>query len=201
MGDEEELRQRQEKLIEDRKGQAKWYESLNLYAEAMKIYNDIKDEENIHRLSIKMKNEYGKTAQKLENTTKYQEAANLYYLIGDLDSVARMKKKKPDLVIIYDEEEGGLAQIAKDMMDKTPALEDDRYFEKPNPADEFEVNEDGEEIDPENGDKELTPMGRRGIQVKMPKNMKKMRFCPYCGERVNTKKSPKFCPFCGEELA
>ncbi len=200
MGDEEELREREMTFVNDRRNQARWYESLNLYAEAMKIYRSIDDKENIQRLSSKMKDEYGNNAAKLESMGKFQEAANLYYLIGDMTGVGRMKKMKPDLVIIYDEEGGGLAQVAVGLAQDDTELDPDRYFSKPNPVDDFEVDENGEVVVSETPQEDLTPMGRKGVPLKMPKNMKKMRFCPYCGERINTKKDPAFCPFCGEEL-
>jgi len=205
MSDEEELREREKTFIEDRRNQAKWYESLNLYAEAMKIYKAIDDKENMERLSGKMKEEYTLNARKLERMGKFQEAANLYFLIGDKDGLGRMKKMKPDLVIVYDEEGGGLAQIAKGLEPTEGEDVDDKYFTKPNPS-----AEEGEKIEEETvseaepvemTDSEITPMGRKGVQVKMPVGGKKMRFCPYCGERINTKKNPKFCPFCGDELS
>jgi hypothetical protein len=203
MSDEQELREREKTFIEDRKNQAKWYESLNLYAEAMKIYRAIDDEENITRLSIKMNEEYAKNAKELERKGKFQEAANLYYLIGDKEGVGRMKNLKPDLVIVYDEEGGGLAQVVKKLGSTEEEVSGEEYFTRPNPSDDFEIETDeiGNGESKEGSDEEVTPMGRKGITVKMPKSMKKMRFCPYCGERINTKNPPKFCPFCGDELA
>lgn len=204
MSDEKELKEREKAYLSDRRDQAKWYESLNLYAEAMKIYRNINDEENIKRLSIKMNEEYAKNAMEMEKKGKFQEAANLYYLIGDKEGVGRMKKLKPDLIIVYDEEGGGLSQVVQKLGSSDEEVSGDEYFSKPNPGDDFEVESD------ENGDvkvvggeseEDVTPMGRKGVAVKMPKSMKKMRFCPYCGERINTKKVPQFCPFCGEELA
>jgi hypothetical protein len=118
-----------------------------------------------------------------------------------MEGVGRMKKMKPDLVIIYDEDGGGLAQVALGLGQDDSELDPERYFSKPNPADDFEVDENGEVAEPDTSSEEKTPMGRTGVPLKMPKNMKKMRFCPYCGERINTKKDPAFCPFCGEELA
>jgi len=204
MSDEEELKEREKTFIDDRRNQATWYESLNLYAEAMKIYKAIDDKENIDRLSVKMNEEYTLNARKLERMGKFQEAANLYFLIGDKDGVGRMKKMKPDLVIVYDEDGGGLAQIAKGLGPSEGDTVDEKYFTKPNPTHEGREGE-GEaisEAEPiEAVDDDVTPMGRKGVQVKMPVGVKKMRFCPYCGERINTKKSPKFCPFCGDELS
>jgi hypothetical protein len=208
MSDEDELREREQTFLKDRRNQAKWYESLNLYAEAMKIYRSIKDDENIKRLSAKMAGEYTKNAVELEKTGKFQDAANLYYLIGDMEGVGRMKKQKPDLVIIYDESGGGLAQVAKELGSTESDESGEEYFSRMNPGDDFEMEEDENgtvremlEIDIESPDEGVTPMGRKGVPVKMPKSVKKMRFCPYCGERINTKKNPKFCPFCGDELA
>ncbi len=208
MSDEEELREREKTFTEDRRNQAKWYESLNLYAEAMRIYRSIKDDENIERLSIKMKEEYAQKAKLMEKTGKFQEAANLYYLIGDNEGIGRMKKLKPDLVIVYDTEGGGLAQVAKELGSSEDDETGEDYFSRPNPGDDLEVDTDDEGKvrlekveDLEDIDDDVTPMGRKGVPVKMPKSMKKMRFCPYCGERINTKKTPKFCPFCGDEVA
>lgn len=207
MSDEKELQEREMTFIKDRRDQAKWYESLNLYAEAMKIYRSINDEENINRLSIKMNEEYAKNAQEMEKKGKFQEAANLYYLIGDKEGLGRMKKLKPDLVIVYDEEGGGLAQVVQKLGSSDDEVPGDEYFTRPNPADDFEMRTDEngnvtEVKDVQKGpDEDITPMGRKGVSIKMPKSMKKMRFCPYCGERINTKNPPKFCPFCGDELA
>ncbi|MGA1873060.1 MAG: hypothetical protein ACMUHY_05255 [Thermoplasmatota archaeon] len=206
MSDEEELRQREKTFIEDRRNQAAWYESLNLYAEALRIYRSIDDEENIRRLSEKMKSEYSDNARKLERMGKFQEAANLYFLIGDKEGVGRMKKMKPDLVIVYDEEGGGLAQIAKGLGITDGETVEEDYFTRPNPsteqdgAPEGDIVTEAEPVDPE-AEGATTPMGRKGVQVKMPVGVKKMRFCPYCGERINTKGTPKFCPFCGDELS
>jgi len=138
MSDEDELREREQTFLQDRRNQAKWYESLNLYAEAMKIYKSIKDEDNIQRLSSKMSTEYTKNALQLEKMGKFQEAANLYYLIGDLEGVGRMKKLKPDLVIIYDETGGGLAQVAKELGSTETDETGEEYFSKMNPGDDFE---------------------------------------------------------------
>jgi hypothetical protein len=205
MSDEQELKERERTYIEDRKNQAKWYESLNLYAEAMKIYRNIDDEENIKRLSITMNEEYAKNAKDLERRGKFQEAANLYYLIGDKGGVGRMKKLKPDLIIVYDEEGGGLAQVVKKLGSSDEEVSGDEYFTRPNPSEDFEVvsdeNGEGMVVKEESEDEDVTPMGRKGVTIKMPKSMKKMRFCPYCGERINTKNPPKFCPFCGDEVA
>lgn len=201
MGEEQELQKRREQFRKDRRSQAKWYESLNLYAEAMRIYRSIDDSDNIRRLEEKMREEYGENARKLEKMGKYQEAANLYYLIGDMKSVGRMKRSKPDLVIIYDEEEGGLAKLASGLDHFGPAPEESEdYFMKPNPADDFELDIDGEGKPAEETAGIKEARNGKAIPVKMPKNMKKMRFCPYCGERISTRKDPKFCPFCGDEL-
>jgi len=200
MEDEEMLMERERTFQNDRRDQAKWYESLNLYAEALNIYRSIDDEENIQRLSLRMKAEYGENAQKLESVGRFQEAANLYYLIGDMAGVGRMKKMKPDLVIVYDEEGGGLARVAEGLGNDDSDLDPEGFFSKPNPQEEFEATGKEEEVESTPSPDELTPMGRKGIPLKIPKNMKKMRFCPYCGERINTRKDPAFCPFCGEEL-
>ena len=208
MSDEKELKARERTYLADRRNQAKWYESLNLYAEAMKIYRSINDEKNINRLSIKMNEEYAKNAKELEKKGKFQEAANLYYLIGDKEGLGKMKNLKPDLVIIYDEEGGGLSQIVQKLGSSDDDVTGDDYFTRPNPTDDFEMESDEngnvkvkKENDQKRSDEDVTPMGRKGVSVRMPKSMKKMRFCPYCGERINTKSSPKFCPFCGDELA
>ncbi|MEA3557748.1 MAG: hypothetical protein U9R75_00680 [Candidatus Thermoplasmatota archaeon] len=209
MGDEKDLRERQETYLNDRRQQGKWYESLNLYAEAMSVYRAIKDTENINRLQQKMKEEYGKQAGKLEKIGEIQQAANLYYLIGDHVSVGRLKKVKPDLVIIYDREGEGLSKIAADLETGKDAADPNIFFSKQNISGDFEmkIDEHGDVVDeeertpdrPDNVKKEV--VGSKELPVKMPKNKKKMRFCPYCGERINTKKEPKFCPFCGDELA
>ncbi|MBN1390154.1 MAG: hypothetical protein JXA22_05885 [Candidatus Thermoplasmatota archaeon] len=206
MTDEEELRERERTFLEDRRDQAAWYESLNLYAEAMKIYRAIKDDENIQRLTAKMKEGYSSNARKMERLGKFQEAANLYYLIGDMDGIGRMKKLKPDLVIVYDEEEGGLATIAKRLGTTDSETDSERYFMKPNPSEEGGVTAitrglvEPDDVGTKKED-DQTPMGRKGVPVKIPIGVKKMRFCPYCGERINTKNDPRFCPFCGDELA
>ncbi|MGA1866810.1 MAG: hypothetical protein ACMUFK_05015 [Thermoplasmatota archaeon] len=205
MTDEEPI-DRRKTLIEDRRSQAAWYESLHLYAEAMKIYRVIKDIDNIKRLTSKMKEEYSGNASKMERAGKFQEAANLYYLLGDKDGVERMKKLKPDLVILYDDEKGGLAKIAMGLGTTETEMDGDMFFRRPNPSERTAVEERPEGQKEIAGDAEteedsdLTPMGRKGISVKMPVGVKKMRFCPYCGERINTKKTPKYCPFCGDEL-
>lgn len=203
MGDEEDLRERQEAYKNDRKDQAKWYESLNLYAEALRIYRSIEDQGNIRRLEDKMKAEYGKEAVKLEGQGSFQQAANLYYLIGDHASVGRLKKMKPELVIIYDEEGGGIADVASGIgMDDERVDDDPGLFTKQN--EEFEIDTDDvqmkDEVDRTPEEKQAPIIGRKGVPIKMPKNHKKMRFCPYCGERISTRKEPKFCPFCGDEL-
>ncbi|MBN1539877.1 MAG: zinc ribbon domain-containing protein [Candidatus Thermoplasmatota archaeon] len=206
MTDEESV-ERKKALIEDRRSQAAWYESLHLYAEAMKIYRAIEDDGNIQRLTMKMKEEYSGNAGKMERSGKFQEAANLYYLLGDKDGVERMKKFKPDLVILYDEEEGGLAKIAMGLGPTETDTDGEMFFRRPNPSERTTREERQEDQKGTIGEAEtseeidLTPMGRKGISVKMPLGVKKMRFCPYCGERINTKKNPKFCPFCGDELA
>jgi hypothetical protein len=209
MGDEKDLRERQETYLNDRRQQAKWYESLNLYAEALRIYKAIKDTENISRLQQKMKEEYGKQAGKLEKTGEIQQAANLYYLIGDLVSVGRLKKIKPDLVIIYDREGEGLAKIATDLETGKDITDPNTFFSKQNVSDDFEMNIDeydtiikeGEQTPDISDNIEKEVVGSKGVPVRMPKNKKKMRFCPYCGERITTKRESKFCPFCGDELA
>jgi hypothetical protein len=197
--DEKLLRERELTLRNDRRRQAEWYESLNLYAEAMRIYESIQDKKNIERLKEKMRKEYSRNAQLLENQGRYQDAANLYYLIGDHASVKRMKDLKPDLVILYDSEGGGLAKLASTLDDLTPASEDDDYFSKPNEGEEEEIKEE------EEGSKKKDipvkkPAKRKNIQVESHKD-RKIRFCPYCGEELATKKEPRFCPYCGEELS
>ncbi|MFO8050166.1 MAG: zinc ribbon domain-containing protein [Thermoplasmatota archaeon] len=193
MGDEEDLQERQEKFLKDRRDQAKWYESLNLYPEALKIYRSIEDTVNIDRLEKKMGAEYGREALRLEKEGNIQQAANLYYLIGDHASVGRLKSQQPDLVIYYDEEKGGLARMDTDTDDA------DGFFEKQNIPDDVENVDNEKSTVFENSDKEKR-IKKRKVPVKMPKNPKKMRFCPYCGERISTKKEPRFCPFCGDEL-
>jgi len=170
MGDEEELAERNRDLIRDRKEQAGWYESLNLYAEALRIYSSIKDDENVSRLRKKMA------------------------LAGDLPSVKRMKDREPSLVILYDEKAGGLSQLGTDLAIGAEAEEKDAYFDRPN---EGTDGVDKSTSDPR--DVAVRPQGRTGLPVRMPV-AKQARFCPYCGERIVTKKEPRFCPSCGEEL-
>lgn len=197
--DDRMLREREQTLKADRRKQAQWYESLNLYAEALKIYEDIHDTDNINRLREKMRGEYSLNAKKLEKQGRYQDAANLYYLIGDLNSVSRMKKLKPDLVILYDSEGGGLAKLASGLGSRDIEAEQDDYFERMNEEDEEGSSDEVSVKKSAEGVKEGISSGRKGIPVKMPKNRKK-RFCPYCGEEITTRKEPRFCPYCGEDL-
>lgn len=195
--DDRMLREREETLKKDRKKQAEWYESLHLYAEALRVYEDIHDMDNIRRLREKMRGEYGLNASNLEKQGRYQDAANLYYLIGDLNSVARMKKLKPNIVILYDSEGGGLAKLASELDTKEGPSQGEDLFEKMNDEDE-EGSTPQTESDPSQK-KEEGVVGKKGVPVKMPKNRRK-KFCPYCGEEISTKKEPKFCPYCGEDL-
>jgi len=183
MGDEEELEERDREMRRDRIEQARWYEKLNLYHEALRIYRSIQDEENIERLAGKMRSQYGEKAKQLESAGKYQEAANLYYLINDRSSLKRIKGIKPDVVIFYDEEAGGLSQLAADVNGGGDV--GGEYFSTPN---EEEAMEDVEE-EP-----------RKKLPVKMPKGRPQMRYCPYCGQAITTKGTPKFCPYCGDEI-
>lgn len=195
--DEKLLKERELTLRNDKRRQAEWYESLNLYAEAMKVFESIQDQENIVRLREKMRKEYGKNARSLEDNGRFQDAANLYYLIGDNSGVRRMKELKPDLVILYDSENGGLAKLASTLDEIGPDDDGEDLFSKPN------VEEDG-------GEMEEKPK-KRDIPIKKPAKKKeiliptasekRIRFCPYCGEELTTKKEPRFCPFCGEDIS
>ncbi|HHD16282.1 MAG TPA: zinc ribbon domain-containing protein [Euryarchaeota archaeon] len=196
--DEQMLREREEALRKDRKKQAEWYESLNLYAEALRVYETIRDEQNIKRLRMKMREEYGKNALKMEESGRFQDAANLYYLIGDHASVGRMKEKKPDLMIFYDQESGGLARLASTLAPQDDFEERDDLFQKPN-VDREEREKETDGRSPEENASDIRTTEKR-YPVKIPKERKKARFCPYCGEEISTRKEPRFCPFCGEEL-
>ena len=193
MGDEEELRQRNDTIAKDRIAQAQWYESLHLYAEALRIYESIKDENNVIRLKEKMADEYRIKARDFEAAGKLQEAANLFYLIDDREALERIKSRKPDVVILYDKKAGGLSQLAGNVNKPTKGNVDEIAFRSPNSPDEGEVEEEPKRPAP-NGN------GSKGLPVKMPKGKPSFRYCPYCGESVMTKKNPKFCPFCGEEF-
>ncbi len=193
MGDEEELRERNNTIAKDRIAQAQWYESLHLYAEALRIYESIKDENNVIRLKEKMADEYRAKARDFEAIGKLQEAANLFYLIDDQEALERIKSRKPDVVILYDKKAGGLSQMAGNINTKLAGNVDDTVFRSPNLPDEGK--EEAEKPAPaSNGN------GSKGLPVKMPRGKPSFRYCPYCGESVMTKKDPKFCPFCGEEF-
>jgi tetratricopeptide (TPR) repeat protein len=199
--DERLLKEREETLKNDRRRQAEWYESLNLYAEAMRIYESIRDSENIERLKEKMRTEYGKNANILEKQGRFQDAANLYYLIGDHHSVGRMKELDPNLVILYDSEGEGLAKLAGSLDDLSQRGGDVDLFSEPNKEEE----EDPAEAEPKEDipKKEIPikkPAKRKEIQVPASRE-KRIRFCPYCGEELSTRKEPRFCPYCGEDLS
>ena len=200
MDDEEELRKRDEELRKDKIEQAKWYESLNLYYEALRIYRSIEDTENVNRIERKMEDDYSSKALELERRGRFQDAANLYFLIGNTEDVERMRRKKPDLVIHYDKESGGIAQLASEIYKtKNGTLEKEDFFRPNEPSLEDKSGSDSEKgvstySDKNNGDKV-----KEKLPVKMPRK-KPMRFCPYCGETILTKKQPLFCPYCGEEL-
>ncbi|MDG6226029.1 MAG: hypothetical protein QCI82_11030 [Candidatus Thermoplasmatota archaeon] len=193
MGDEEDLMERERALNRDRLEQAKWYESLNLYAEAMRIYRSLEDDENLSRLRSKIADQYSMKAKDMENVGRWQDAANLYYLIGDSVSVDRMRSKDPDLVILYDDKAGGLSQLGFGMDMDQDDIVGERFFKRPN------------EDEPQGSEPEITkrsapsPVSKTGLPVRMPAK-RTIVFCPYCGERIQTKKEPKFCPSCGEEL-
>jgi hypothetical protein len=191
--DEIMLREREETLRKDRIKQAKWYESLNLYAEALRIYRTIEDPDNIKRLEGKMREEYGKQALRLERQGRYQDAANLYFLIGDSNGVGRMRKMKPDLVILYDKESGGLARIASSLGGLEEVEEQEDHFSQPN-VEEVEAPVEASEEPPME-----SKIVKKKVPVKVPKG-KRMRFCPFCGEEIATKKEPAFCPYCGEDI-
>ncbi len=205
MGDEEDLREREKELRKDKIDQAKWYESLNLYKEALKIFESLKDSENISRLRKKMSDEYSEKARELEAAGKYQEAVNLFFLIGDDGGVARIKKLKPDVVIIYDKESNSISKLAESIEAPEGKEVGDEHFRAPNAGDKLVIDE-GE--DPPVPDERRSQMviedgvvkGKEGLPVKMPKGIRPVRFCPYCGESLITKKEATFCPFCGEEL-
>jgi hypothetical protein len=192
MGDEEDLKAREEELKRDKMEQALWYESLNLYGEAMRIYNTLKDTRNIDRLREKISEDYMQKAKDMEMAGRYQDAANLYYLVGDSGSVKRMRTKDPSLVILYDEKAGGLSQLGTGIDLGTDNDGTIPFFKRPNEG-------------PEDGQTKARPAetlvkpGRSGLPVRIPKKQT-ARFCPYCGEQMSTKKEPRFCPFCGEEL-
>lgn len=185
-------REREETLKKDRRKQAEWYEKLNLFAESLRIYESIDDRDNVQRIKRKMNASYGTKASELESQGRYQEAANLYYLIGDHASVGRMKKIMPDLLIIYDSEGEGIRRLASNLDDRKVDSNID-HFMKPNPG-------SGEEIEEENPKGPGVVIGKKGVPVKIPKSKRK-KFCPYCGEDIQTRKEPVFCPYCGEELA
>ncbi len=192
MGDEEELRERNDTITKDRIAQAQWYESLHLYAEALRIYEMIEDENNVIRLKEKMADEYRTKARDFEAAGKLQEAANLFYLIDDSEALERIKSRMPDVVILYDEKAGGLSQLAGNISTTTGSV-DETVFRSPNSLDEGEAKEEPKRPS-SNGN------GSKGLPVKMPRGKPPLRYCPYCGESVLMRKDPKFCPFCGEEL-
>lgn len=201
MSDEDELRDRELEIKRDKISQAQWYESLNLYSEALRIYTSIDDRENEERVKGKMAADYSRKAMELEKKGRYQDAANLFYLIGDNESVGRMKEKDPNLMILYDEKSGGLAQLAGNIYSRSPGDVEDRSFFKPNERDD--PNVEVPEVEPHVAEMVIEDgvvKGKNGIKVKMPKANRNVRFCPYCGESLITKKEPKFCPYCGEEL-
>ncbi len=197
MSDEQELLERKLILENDRREQARWLESLNLLAEALRIYTSINDAKNIDRVKNLMAENYGSNARKMEEDGRFQDAANLYFLAGDAEGVKRMKERKPDLVILYDSKEGGLARIAKNLDDLSKADAKDDFFSKPN------IGQEGTEG--QEAPRTVVPSIDQGpptktISVKMPKQRKALSFCPYCGEKLGTAKEPRFCPYCGEEL-
>jgi hypothetical protein len=193
MGDEEDLKERNEALVKDRIEQARWYESLNLFGEAMRIYKGLKDQENLDRLRLRIASDYAKKAVDMEAAGRFQDAANLYYLIGDTASVNRMRTKDPQLVILYDDKAGGISQLGSDL-DLGSGDETDRFFLKPN--DEPEPEPDVPIVVPE---REPAATSKTGLPVRKPRKQSN-RFCPYCGDPIQTKKEPSFCPSCGEEL-
>lgn len=197
MNDEEELLERKMTLENDRREQARWLESLNLLAEALRIYTSINDTMNIERVRALMAQSYGSNAMKMESEGRFQDAANLYFLAGDPEGVKRMKERKPDLVILYDSKEGGLAKIAKSLDDLTRAEDKDRFFSKPNVGQE---EKEGQVAPSSAIEVEEKEPAKRTVTVKMPKQRKALSFCPYCGEKLGTAKEPRFCPYCGEEL-
>jgi predicted RNA-binding Zn-ribbon protein involved in translation (DUF1610 family) len=196
MGDEDDLRERDVELAKDRIEQARWYESLNLFGEAMRIYRSIKDEENIERLRNRIASDYRKKASDMEKAGRFQDAANLFFIIGDNDSVLRMKGKDPSLVILYDEKAGGISQLGTDL-DLGKDEEEDRFFKRPNEEPEAQKAPVPGPSGPSEGG--AAQSGRTGLVVRMPKKSAN-RFCPYCGEGILTKKEAKFCPSCGEEI-
>ncbi|MGA1820890.1 MAG: hypothetical protein ACMUIG_00020 [Thermoplasmatota archaeon] len=201
MSDDEELKDRELEIKRDKVNQAKWYESLNLYTEALRIYTSINDKENEERVRKKMVDGYSRKAVELEKMGRYQDAANLFYLIGDSESVGRMKEMDPNLVILYDEKSGGLAQLAENIYSRAPGDLEDRSFFKPNERDD--TRPEPPEVEPHVAEMVIEDgvvKGKNGMKVKMPKGNRSVRFCPYCGESLITKKEPKFCPYCGEEL-
>ena len=198
MSEGEDTMEREMKLKKDRLDQAKWYESLNLYAEALRIYRTLGSEQDVKRLEERMREEYSKNAKRLEMDGRYQDAANLYFLIDDNAGVKRMKGLKPDLVIIYDKEEGGLAKLASTLRKDEGQLISEDYFSKPNISPEERIRPQKEEK--VEAPEERPAPGGKGVPVKMPLKKRAIRFCPYCGESVLTKKEPKFCPYCGEDL-
>jgi hypothetical protein len=197
MSDEQELMDRKLTLENDRREQARWLESLNLLAEALRIYTSINDVKNIDRVKSLMVENYGTNARKMESEGRFQDAANLYFLAGDSEGVKRMKERKPDLVILYDSKDGGLAKIAQNLDDLSKAEDKDVFFSKPNIGQDEDGGQGAQRTAVAAVEQETA---QRTIQVKMPKQKKPLSFCPYCGEKLGTAKEPRFCPYCGEEL-
>ena len=170
MDDEEELRKRDEELRKDKIEQAKWYESLNLYYEALRIYRSIEDTENVNRIERKMEDDYSSKALELERRGRFQDAANLYFLIGNTEDVERMRRKKPDLVIHYDKESGGIAQLASEIYKtKNGTLGKEDFFKPNEPASEDRSGSDLEKNVSAYSDKNNGEGGIEKLPVKMPR--------------------------------
>jgi len=180
--------EKRRKIKEEKRELAEWYESQRLYLRSIKLYMEADAKKEAERVRVKMIKEYRAKAREFEEKNQLDQAANLYYIIGDNVKVRELKEKDPSIVIYYEYLSGD--RRINDIVGELPEgeLKDlDSYFFEPN-------KERTEEV-------EAAPTKSEEPQTKEEVSMG-INFCPFCGKDLRRFGADlKFCPYCGKRLS
>lgn len=186
---------REEQMRLDRLESAMRYESQKLYKDAIKYYKMAGEEEEAERVQNLMEELYLKTAREFEEVGKFEEAANLYEILGMGSDALRCRSKSGTKIPELDLEEGDEVMGAFTNMGDSA---EEEFSEPDDDFSKFEYKESPERIPAHRSEDEE----EEELPVKKPKGkMKVFAFCPYCGEEFDLPKQPKFCPYCREPFS
>jgi len=205
------------KKAEDKKGdliQAKKYEDMGKYDEAIKIFKGYFMSEDVRRLKNIIQEQEIREAKKLESTLRYIEAIKIYKKYKMWEDVERVEK----IIVENQREEERRKQQELKRQDLLQAKNYEialKYDEAIKIYDKYEMWEDAglcrrlqqqqkypqTKVDIQNID-QSTRISDSVVQRSTvgSSRRKRIQICPYCGEELNFPETPRYCPYCRKQI-